>query len=601
MPKYGLGLKPSIVEESDLRFSAIHPLAIDLPKTCDLLTPYKPPHVDQMSVGMCTGCGSTRAAKTRMNYVGYKWPYTPSALYLYAKVREFEGTPLTEDSGASIKDIFNVWNKQGVCPEDSNPEWSWPFSASDGRWMVPPPKACEENATTHKMVKYMRLDHTEQDIKSALCQGFPIVIGIAVYSSMMSSRTASSGVISKPKFLDTLEGYHCFTGDTEVKLLDGTSRSLKFLAENYANQTFWVYSCDDNGNVVPGKAHHPRLTRKSAPILKVTLDNGATIRCTKDHLFLMRDGTYKPASTLAAGSSLMPLYTRLSNKQAGGRLDKYEEVYNPGTDKWSYTHRVVAEATYGPKVEKRTVDHHIDFNKYNNTPENLQRLSWAEHTELHARSGETLISWRRSPEGREAARQSMLKLWADPEWRAKRVKINGQNGKRRFAELVAKGKPVGFQTWTKDQYKLAGLKSGAVRKGVPLQLSEEQRQGRSKRMKDRWQNPEYYARESERLKSLNDRHKAPLNHKVIAIEFVGHEDVFDLTVDTYHNFALSAGVFVHNCMFLYGYGAYKETHADGQNSWGSSNWGDGGDFHIPFSYLTNKKLCTDLFAIDMIT
>ena len=38
------------------------------------------------------------------------------------------------------------------------------------------------------------------------------------------------------------------------------------------------------------------------------------------------------------------------------------------------------------------------------------------------------------------------------------------------------------------------------------------------------------------------------NHKVIAVEFlVGRADVYCLQVEKYHNFALAAGVFVHNC------------------------------------------------------
>jgi hypothetical protein len=37
-----------------------------------------------------------------------------------------------------------------------------------------------------------------------------------------------------------------------------------------------------------------------------------------------------------------------------------------------------------------------------------------------------------------------------------------------------------------------------------------------------------------------------LNHKVVEVEFDGYEDVYDLTVDKYHNFAVTAGVFVHN-------------------------------------------------------
>ena len=40
----------------------------------------------------------------------------------------------------------------------------------------------------------------------------------------------------------------------------------------------------------------------------------------------------------------------------------------------------------------------------------------------------------------------------------------------------------------------------------------------------------------------------PYNHKVASVERLNHrEDVYDLTVDEHHNFALSCGVFVHNC------------------------------------------------------
>ena len=38
------------------------------------------------------------------------------------------------------------------------------------------------------------------------------------------------------------------------------------------------------------------------------------------------------------------------------------------------------------------------------------------------------------------------------------------------------------------------------------------------------------------------------NHKVIRIEpLIVEEDVYDMTVDKYHNFAIESGIFVHNC------------------------------------------------------
>lgn len=56
------------------------------------------------------------------------------------------------------------------------------------------------------------------------------------------------------------------------------------------------------------------------------------------------------------------------------------------------------------------------------------------------------------------------------------------------------------------------------------------------------------------------------NHRVLRIEMVTHETpvaVYDLNVPTYENFALSAGVFVHNCPdFLYGGFKYIGTQLD---------------------------------------
>jgi hypothetical protein len=39
-----------------------------------------------------------------------------------------------------------------------------------------------------------------------------------------------------------------------------------------------------------------------------------------------------------------------------------------------------------------------------------------------------------------------------------------------------------------------------------------------------------------------------LNHVVVSVTNVGYADVYDMEVGKYHNFALSAGVFVHNCV-----------------------------------------------------
>lgn len=51
-----------------------------------------------------------------------------------------------------------------------------------------------------------------------------------------------------------------------------------------------------------------------------------------------------------------------------------------------------------------------------------------------------------------------------------------------------------------------------------------------------------------------------------------------------------------HCLYLHGYGNQDPDYADGRNSWGTS-WGNRGDFHIPFAYLTNPGMADDFWII----
>jgi len=97
----------------------------------------------------------------------------------------------------------------------------------------------------------------------------------------------------------------CFTGNTLVPTLDGKSYSLRELAER--NKEIVVYACTESGKVVAAKAT-AKKTRANAKLVKVVLDDGAEIRCTPDHKFMLRDGSFLKAENLKAGESLMPLY-----------------------------------------------------------------------------------------------------------------------------------------------------------------------------------------------------------------------------------------------------------------------------------------------------
>lgn len=103
----------------------------------------------------------------------------------------------------------------------------------------------------------------------------------------------------------------CFTGDTLVKMLDGTDRRMDELVKG---EEYWIYSSDENGNFIPKKATALGVTKTVNQLVEVTLDNGSIERCSLNHKWRMRDGSYKEAHLLEAGDSLLPLYTDIDKK-----------------------------------------------------------------------------------------------------------------------------------------------------------------------------------------------------------------------------------------------------------------------------------------------
>ena len=84
----------------------------------------------------------------------------------------------------------------------------------------------------------------------------------------------------------------CFTGDTEIPLVDGECYRIDELADR--SESFIVFSCKPDGEIVCAKAT-AKKTRTDAALVQVTLKNGDSVRCTPDHQFMLRDGTYREA------------------------------------------------------------------------------------------------------------------------------------------------------------------------------------------------------------------------------------------------------------------------------------------------------------------
>lgn len=180
----------------------------------------------------------------------------------------------------------------------------------------------------------------------------------------------------------------CFSGDTKVALADGRNLSFKeIVTEQEQGKEHFCYTIRTDGKIGIEKAINARVTKQNATVIKLTLDNGENIICTPDHLFMLRDGSYRRADLLSTNDSLMPLYRKLSDmKEPNITIQGYEMVWDPKSNYWLFTHLLSDWYNRWNSIYKEYDGdhcHHIDFNKLNNNPSNLIRLPADEHLALH--------------------------------------------------------------------------------------------------------------------------------------------------------------------------------------------------------------------------
>ena len=178
----------------------------------------------------------------------------------------------------------------------------------------------------------------------------------------------------------------------------------------------------------------------------------------------------------------------------------YEQVWQPSTG-WEFTHHMVAG-----KPEPGRAIHHDNRIKTDNRPENLKNEDKADHDRIHhaaPKIGCAESAYIRGPEWRSACSRGQKASW---------------NAERKSRAAQA----------AKAQWQRPGMKDAMIA-GIKATKN--------------------------RTKLERDARSAVVNHKVISVELCGTFDVYDIEVHEHHNFAVSAGVFVHNCAYQVLYGA----------------------------------------------
>lgn len=321
-------------------------------------------------------------------------------------------------------------------------------------------------------------------------------------------------------------------GDTLIPTLDGRSYPIKELCER---EEFGVWSCNPDGKVVAAKARAFR-TERDAPLVRVTLDNGGVVECTPDHRFMLRDGAYVEPGKLVPGTSLMPFHS--STDKEG-----YVRVQQNYSGVLLRAHWIVARSGLLGRIPRfegqRTVIHHKNFDQADNRPENLEFMGDKDHSRHHRSLVERNVHWRSeeferkriaalsakrlTPEGMaEYCRraENLKAYWAErpEEFEALLERVSDNN---RTPERRAQSARIGARVYE------CGICGKQIKSVIALTSHH------------RWKHPG---------RRWEETYVNTYNHKVAKVEELPErEDVYCLEVPEHHNFAVGAGVFVHNC------------------------------------------------------
>lgn len=236
--------------------------------------------------------------------------------------------------------------------------------------------------------------------------------GNAYYKTKNSIVEGYAAATAGPNDRWDCELFLCFTGDTEILTCNNEHISFVDLVKRIENgENIYTFSCTEDGVIKPAKIIAAKKIKQSSKITTVILDNGEKFRCTPDHRIMMLDGTYKEASLLNPGDSLMPLYMKeiedistdedyknnpvfhrrvVSSKRV---VDTYGRSYKALDSEHNdyYVYRIMAshpdtkrhESLDNLKEGDTITRHHIDHNPLNDYPTNLSWCSSRWHRAHH--------------------------------------------------------------------------------------------------------------------------------------------------------------------------------------------------------------------------
>lgn len=351
----------------------------------------------------------------------------------------------------------------------------------------------------------------------------------------------------------------CFTGDTLVATTnkEGCIRIDEIVERwNAGEKDVWIFSYDEKiKSIVSARITNAKCNGRRS-IVSVSLDDGSVIKCTPDHRFMLKDGSYVEAQNLKSGTALM----RFSRSDFNTPY-RYIQTHSRG---WKPEHVLVAEAFAGRLCEKGEHVHHRNFKHRDNHPTNLEIMSEHDHMSLHAKINNLRFEDPKQRENLSRIMKSRREETGDLRVNLLSSIEKAREGNRERRVAFNKSfKPGRFNKGRKDQ---VGILNGNADKSFTYQdicnsfckgdilRSLSLKLGISEfKIKKRllW----------EGFKGFSDFSSSYENHKVISVVDNNEEElVYDIEVKGYSNFALAKKddklgaqgiVIVHNCEMEY--------------------------------------------------
>lgn len=379
-------------------------------------------------------------------------------------------------------------------------------------------------------------------------------------------RDTSTGKIDHP-----IDG--CFTSDTKISLVDGRNLTIEELLIEQSYKTNYVYTINESTHLIEPKPikkiFQTKLVKK---LMEIELDNGEVIHCTPEHKFMLRNGQYEEIQNLSIGTSLMPLYTKYSNKGLKG----YRLYYEPFECKWHYEHRrfcnnIIHCLDY--------IVHHCNYNKADNSPNNLICITRSQHMNIHNnhtmnynKTSTSIKQWHKLNKNTENYKIRNNKIREKAINYYSKGDKNYKTNKERFQDHIHEIEKTFNVDWNKLSLKEKnsyGVRLSRLNNpNIIIQVSKTMKE---KHLGNNWNNahqnmhnfkwitngietkyinilketlPEgfWFGRTFNKINKIEYK-----NHKIVSIKFINKLcRVYDLEIEDNHNFALASGVFVHN-------------------------------------------------------